>query len=62
MRLWIAPLIRFRRAVLNYGPHLSVAYDLICFIKFFGFEKKNEKYMNVAVDSTIGQISPSGAE
>ena len=38
MRLWIAPSIRSRRAVPNDGPHLSVAYDLTCFMSFFGFE------------------------
>ena len=31
----IVPSIRFRRAVSNSGPLLSVAYDLTCFIRFF---------------------------
>ena len=34
MRLSIVPLFRSRRAVSNGGPHLSVGYDLTCFIKF----------------------------
>ena len=34
MRLWIAPLVRSRRAVSNGGPLLSVVYDLTCFITF----------------------------
>ena len=39
MRLWIAPSIRSRRAVPNGGPHLSVAYDLACFVKVFDLFK-----------------------
>ena len=36
MRLLIVPSIRSRRAVSDGGPLLSAAYDLICFIMFFG--------------------------
>ena len=39
MRLWIAPRLRSRRAVANGGPHLSVAYDLTCFIWLFELYK-----------------------
>ena len=58
MRLWIAPLARSRRAVPNGGPHLSVAYDLTCFITLFCLYKVCLKNcMTDAVDSTINQIS-----
>ena len=33
MLISIVPSIRSRRAVSNGGPHLSVAYDLNCFVK-----------------------------
>ena len=36
-------IIRSRRAVQNGGLHLSVAYDLTCFMFFVGFEKKRLK-------------------
>ena len=39
MRLWISPCFRSRRAVSNGGPHLSVAYDLTCFVRFFELYK-----------------------
>ena len=59
MRLWIAPLVRSRRPVPNAGSHLSVGYDLTCFMRCFGFEKKRnvKDCMNEAVHSTISQIS-----
>ena len=47
MRLWIAPSFRSRRAVQKDGPHLSVAYDLTCFIRFFGFDKKCSKSLSM---------------
>ena len=40
MRLRIAPCFRSRRAVSNGGLLLSVAYDLTCFMTFFGFKQK----------------------
>ena len=39
MKLWIAPCFRSRRAVSNGGLLLSLAYDLICFIRFFELYK-----------------------
>ena len=33
------PSIRPRRAVPNVGPHLSVAYDFTCFVRFVDFDK-----------------------
>ena len=35
MKLSMVPSIRSRRVVSNECPHLSVAYDLACFIRFF---------------------------
>ena len=35
----MVPSMQSRRVVSNGGPHLSVAYDLTCFMRFFGFEK-----------------------
>ena len=35
LRLSMVPSIRSRRVVPNGGPHLSVAHDLTCFMKFF---------------------------
>ena len=39
MKLWIAPCFRSRRVVSNGGLLLSVAYDLICFMRFFALYK-----------------------
>ena len=39
MRLAMVPSIRFRREVSNGGPHLSVAYDLSCFMTYFELYK-----------------------
>ena len=35
----MVPSIKSRRAVSNGGPHLSVAYDLTCFMTLSGFYK-----------------------
>ena len=40
MRLSIVPLFRSRRAVSDGGPLLSVAFDLTCFMRFFGGYKR----------------------
>ena len=59
MRLWIAPSFRSRRAVQKDGPHLSVAYDLTCFIRFFDFEKKCSKSLS-CFGPTVNRWEPPG--
>ena len=39
MRLRIARCFRSRRVASNDGPHLSVDYDLTCFMRFFELYK-----------------------
>ena len=55
MRLSIVPSIRSRRAVSNGGPHLSVAYDLTCFIRFFERYKQcfENECMRLSIVSSI---------
>ena len=39
MKLSVVPSIRSRRVVSNGGLHLSVAYDLTCFVMLVGLYK-----------------------
>ena len=60
MRLPIVPLFRSRRAVLNGGLLLSVAYDLTCFVDVLNFIMR--ECVNEAVVSAIIPISSSSVE
>ena len=43
----IVPSIRSRRAVPDGGPHVSAAYDLTSFMRFFGFDEKLSKSLSM---------------